>query len=556
MNERKKNQCFIFLMVIGAFLLFFPLLTLGVMHNDELLARYWSMRGIKEFLVHSYTELLEGKGRAMSCLVVPVTQILGYIGKSRYCFRILQVITVISNIGFFAKLIDEIFHEKELTGILTVLLAIFMPLSFEPTLPNAYVTLYGIPLTLLYISLLLYVYFLRTEKKSFLVIAMILFWIVCCSYEAFITYTPVFLLISIIERHMYSWKQIKGNIKFCLTPIIVGCVFLVCYVVTGKLFPSQYDGTQIGFNLKASLVIIKNLLRSAVPGGLFLSEKYLYLFNHYKNWITPEGIIRIIAILMIAGFALWKIFRKKSEKGRRQFGKNLLILVILLGCSILPFLPISVSKMYQGNVGDQGFVSLPVSYFSYFVMTLALAYIIWRFTKILRFNTVICSLMLIGILGLGGVVQLENDIFAKEMDYNFTRIENIEGLFRTATMDEYNGREICSKDIYWAYNTLAVHDSYWTDYAQLQGKNISVVRADHAGPLQMYETSPELFSIVDRENGSYVAFSCTPISNTCAMKVGWKKYIYLDPVENPQKDGDYYIYRGFYDTKDIHKSAE
>ena len=55
MEEKKRNQCFIFLMVVGTVLLFFPLLTLGIMHNDELLARYWSMRGVKEFLTHSYT---------------------------------------------------------------------------------------------------------------------------------------------------------------------------------------------------------------------------------------------------------------------------------------------------------------------------------------------------------------------------------------------------------------------------------------------------------------------------------------------------------------------
>ena len=85
-------------------------------------------------------------------------------------------------------------------------------------------------------------------------------------------------------------------------------------------------------------------------------------------------------------------------------------------------------------------------------------------------------------------------------------------------------------------------------------KNISVIRADHAGPLQLYATSAELFTVVDKENGNYVAFSRTQISDTCAMKVGWKQYIYLDPVESPQKDGDYYIYRGIYDKKDIHKS--
>ena len=554
MEEKKRNQCFIFLMVVGTVLLFFPLLTLGIMHNDELLARYWSMRGVKEFLTHSYTELLQGKGRAMSCLVVPVTQILGYIGKSRYCFRILQVLTVISNIGLFAKLTEEIFHKKTLTGIVTVLLALFMPLSFEPTLPNAYVTLYGIPLTLLYVSLLLYIYYLRTEKKKYMIIAMILFWIVCCSYEAFITYTPVFLLLGITERHMYSWKKIKENIKPCLVPIIVGCVFLACYVVTGKIFPSQYDGTQIGFNLKASLVIIKNLLRSAVPGGLFLSDKYLYLFNYYKHWLSTEGVIRVIAILMIAGYALWKIFRKEVEKEKKELGKSLLILVMLLGCAVLPFLPISVSKMYQGNVGEQGFISLPVSYFSYFVMTLAFSYIVWGLTRFIRFKKVISVVMLVGILSLGCAIQLENDIFSREMDYDFTRLEIIVAHFRTDTINEYNGKEICSKEIYQAYNTLAVHDSYWTDYAQLQGKNISVLRADHAGPLQLYATSAELFTVVDKENGNYVAFSRTQISDTCAMKVGWKQYIYLDPVESPQKDGDYYIYRGIYDKKDIHKS--
>lgn len=89
----------------------------------------------------------------------------------------------------------------------------------------------------------------------------------------------------------------------------------------------------------------------------------------------------MIAILMIAGYALWKIFRKEVEKEKKELGKSLLILVMLLGCTVLPFLPISVSKMYQGNVGEQGFISLPVSYFSYFVMTLAFSYIVWGLTR-------------------------------------------------------------------------------------------------------------------------------------------------------------------------------
>ena len=228
MEQNKKIGIMCRILIAGV-LVYFPLMSAGVMHNDELLARYWSMRGVKDFFEHSFNELLVGKGRAMSCLVIPVTEFLGYIGRSSFCFKILQIVTIMSNVVFFCKLVKEIFGDKVLAGIVGTFLLLFMPFSFEPTLPNAYVTLYGIPLTLLYISLLFYLFYIKKGKRKYIIISMSLFFISCCCYEAFVTYTPVFLILFLWKKRIHGISDLKTNMKQGLIPIALGCLFLIFF---------------------------------------------------------------------------------------------------------------------------------------------------------------------------------------------------------------------------------------------------------------------------------------------------------------------------------------
>ena len=537
----RRNRYLTLLCMIWILLILLPITTIGVMHNDELLARYWSMQGVQKGLAHFFDELLIVKGRAMSCLVIPFTQILGYIGKSRYCFRILQVLTVISNFAFFSKLVYKLFDDKKLSYLVLIFLPLFLAISFEPTLPNAYVTLYGIPLTLLFISMLQYLKYLETNKKSNCLISLLLLWIACCSYEAFITYVPVYLILTMVKLNAYSYQSIKKNIKYFFIPIGLGIIFLLCYIITGKIFPSQYEGTQINFNIFSSLIIIKALFCSCLPGGLLLSNKYKFLYNYYKYDISGENIIRVIVVLIITVFFLREIMVCEEKKDLiKNFKKELLIICSLLFCIILPFLPISISKMYQGNVGENGFVALPVSYFSYFVAVLLTAYITRNFL-LSKKNMLKSAVVIICIIILGGNIQIYNSVFEKQMEQNFDRIENIEDLFKTTTMNNYRNTTICSEDIFITYNTLAVHDTYWSDYTKSLGKNIIVKKQD-GGYINIYETTENVYTLEDRQKKTYIIFSKKLLNNRDAVKIGKDKYTVFEEINPDLTNGKYYVY--------------
>lgn len=321
---KEKDILWLIICLLGIFLFIFPYMSVGTTNNDEVQARYWSMLGFKEFYSHFFEELLL-KGRAISCWIVPITHMLGYIGEETYCFKILQILVILLNIGAFGKLIKMLFS-KGLSKLTILMLFLFLPITFEPTLPNAYVAIYGLPLFFIFLSLILYIKYIRIYKKRYLVFSMLLFVIACCSYEAFITYAPIYWIICIYEKKIYSWKKCKQNLVELSVPFITGILFALIYIITVIIFPSLYAGNQIGFTVNGALTIIKNLFKSSLPASFLFSAKYRYLFDLYKDRIEPEDILRVIVVLLIAFLIGFYIARKdvKISSDKKNIIKNLI----------------------------------------------------------------------------------------------------------------------------------------------------------------------------------------------------------------------------------------
>lgn len=72
-------------------------------------------------------------------------------------------------------------------------------------------------------------------------------------------------------------------------------------------------------------------------------------------------------------------------------------------------------------------------------------------------------------------VQCMNDIFAERHSWIFQRLTTMESLFSTDYAESLEGKEFYSRDFFKHVNILAIHDSYWNDFAEMKGLDIKIV---------------------------------------------------------------------------------
>jgi hypothetical protein len=174
----------------------------------------------------------------------------------------------------------------------------------------------------------------------------------------------------------------------------------------------------------------------------------------------------IIALLLIV-FA-FLISREIKNKNPRNL---LAIALIGLLFGIIPSLPNSISAMYQGNVNANSFTSLPVSYFLYFSILSLCSVLIYKFGSFLKGKLLTPVLFIAFLFALP--IQIMNSTFANVHESNFQRIQLIEQVMKTELVDSLDG-DFEANDLYETKNALSIHNTFWTQYAEKNGLNISL----------------------------------------------------------------------------------
>ena len=477
----------------------YPIIKLGIMHNDELMSRYWSSQGFMNFYKHYFVEQIQ-KGRTLSSVIIPFSMYLGFLGQKTFTFKIGQIISIILNVYLFSKLLKKVFKSDKLALLYLGLFIAFLPITFEPTVPSVFVTFYNVSICFLIISFSLYYDYLKTGKNFKLILSMIIFFLVETTYESFITYTVIYLLLALYE---IGFKNIKKNLKAFIVPIFVGLLYLILYVICSKIFPSNYDGNQItGINLITSLKIIYTLVKNVLPGSYLVSEKYQWLYTYYYNLNLKNILVIIITVILFITLIYIGTLKSKNLK---DYNLSKLFKTVFLGIMliILPILPISVAAMYQKPEVLQNLVALPVSYFSYFGSILILSSIIkFLSNKYENYNYLVILLLVFSIFG----VQLLNNVVSKEANNNFNRLEEIEEFVSSKNLlNKFMNNSIYSTDIFATKNSLVIHNSYWDDFASLHDVNTKFINdSGNVSDVKLYYDEINHIFILNKDNLYYV----------------------------------------------------
>ncbi len=463
-----KRKTFAAAGVLLCCMIVIPLFNQGIMCGDELATRFYRMHGIGQFLKSVFAEQIE-KGRALSAVTLPIASGLGFLSSRGYLFRIMQVLSLFLDIGLFSYLLYKLKKDRWFSLFTAVCLAAFMPVSFENTAPNAFCTLFNIPFAILLLSFLWYVDFIDGRGKKYLTGSMACLFVAEMCYETFIAFTPIFLFLLLYRLDIR--REFQKTVRYLSVPFVVSCVYLVLYAVCSKIFVSNYAGNQFGsFDAAGSFQIILHLFKASFPGFyVWGSPKYKFLLNFYKDFSAGE-LFRILILVVVFCFLLTALFREKEKENQWFSARTILILFGGCICIVLPSLPIAVAQMYQGNVGENGFVALPVTWFSYFFAVFVMCRLIWPLIQ----NRWVRLLIVPGFCVLLAGVQYSNGVFSQEQNRNFRRLTEMEACLKTDLFKSFGDAEFASLDMFETMNSMAFYDSYWTQFSNLFGSAVSI----------------------------------------------------------------------------------
>lgn len=447
----------------------------GITCNDEVQLRLASQHGVWYFLHNQFITEDIREGRILGAL--GNIKFLSFLSTNIYVFRIIDIIFIFFSVFLLGWYVYKVIGNKWLS-ILTVLLTlVFMPITFEHSVPNAFVIVVCQPLILLLISLILYELYLEKGKLSALVWSCITFFWACCLYEFVVTYTIAFIVVPIIKNSNFTLNSVKELIKNTKCHVITAMIYLALYLIQARLFPTDYSGTVVDFSepIKILKVIVVEWM-SSIPGYYLINKKYRYLYSIYEPQMDIHIIIFAFIFFGCLCLLVYSLVRRSNAENTLDRKKIRVILLLLFIYTFLPVLPNSITALYQESVSTSFFTSIPVSFFLYFSMMFFLTVFLKLLSEKSKLLGCLCIILTV-IIGTSTFVF--NSIIAQEQYKNYKRLVDIEEFLSTNFWDYYNDLIIEAPSLYETRNNLAIEDGHWTDYMSLHSNGNIIVDSDN-----------------------------------------------------------------------------
>jgi hypothetical protein len=270
-------------------------------------------------------------------------------------------------------------------GLLAVLLgAALLPNMWEHFPYAAYPFVFAFGASVLMLALLAFRRDLDGAPRRFRLASALLFLVAALTYESFLVYCVVFVLLAWQRKAKDGPRAVLGACAPILATVLL---YVMVYLAWRAANPSTYSGSQLVLDapslLRAARVVWQFAV-AALPGYVFTHFDAI----HYRFAASPEGFGRgvgalltnarvewvIKALLVAFGVYLLQSDRGAAPRRRRLAGPALLGVLLFL----IPALPLALTPKYQQWVAE-GTPAYLVTFFSYFgvivVLTALAAYL-------------------------------------------------------------------------------------------------------------------------------------------------------------------------------------
>lgn len=552
MTENQKRLVMIVLIGLLSLVWFVPFVTTGVVNNDTLMSHLYS--AYKPLLYERDVQ----QGRVINYFLSYPFGLIFHVSESFYFARIRDYCFIMLSMCSLGFLYYKFFHKFTFSCLTICISLAMLPVTFEHTLPQAYCG-FAFYFTVFIGAVLLFLKWIETNKKYFLVLSLFINFYILFMYETYITLMPLYLVAAwqALPVEKRKLKDIFCKIKY---HIFMAVFYLMIYCGVRLLIPSQYEGNTVGsLSIISVGRVLKQLIFASIPGYYWTNAKYRYIFGQYSNYeanferggvksviinnvdisMIFFGIILLTVLVVILDNICTYKLQNSSIKVVYTVGTAMCFVV-------LPLLPMAVSARYQTSVNESDFISVPAVYFSYLAVTFIISYVIWEIIARVNKKMVFVVVVVIGVFSMG--IQLMNHVIENRQQEGFFRVRTIERAFTTEVMAQLEGRIVSAGDLYQTINALAfenevVQDGYWTLYSKHCGHNMTVLNSEVSedGTLMFYMNEKEGGLVGVRKDSAYYVLTEHKQSEPKAVKINKDQYV-IAPFEQYSLDNGMYVY--------------
>lgn len=455
--EFNRKMLFFILMFILFILVFYPLLGKGIILNDELQDLQNRNFSFKYLLSSLYGNSFE-QGRIYLNLTGSFFRSLESVSKNYLVNGFIQLILIFITFTLFAVLCFRLSKNYFISVLFLFCSVLFLPVTFEHAVPNAFNTLVLIPLAILCVSLICYHNYLISGRRIYVILSLVLYVISLFGYEYMLMFLPLFFM---VHYYVLGFRKLYSLLLF----IALFIIWFIIFYVQSRLITQGYDGVVLSANsLKGPYDIISMLFKSSLPGYYLTNRKYRYLMDVYDIGVSHLRLFPLIIVMMLTLVHIVQKFLIREQKSLQITAKDVLLVLCVLGYTFIPAVPNSVAKLYQGQVTSRFFTSLPVSASLHIFQCLFLSIAVYIICRSIR-NKVLITLVFLCLSYVAVSTQYNNDVVYSRHRDNFNRLMFMKGLYETDLFKHLSNSKIYSHDLFKTNDLLAIHGDFFNKIA-------------------------------------------------------------------------------------------
>lgn len=283
--------------------------------------------------------------------------------------------------------------------------------TYQHNLFVSYIFCHQIAVGIVLLGLERFLAYQEKKKKSILVISALLLLFSTLLYEAFLMFSGLFFLLSLLSNRKNGKWDIKGTFAELRWHILFMVMFLAAYLFWRWKYPSAYDGAVAGG------VSPSEILRSL----LTYATGYFPLRTAWGVWRsggirTTFSIVRLAASFVVAGGFILILVR-----GKRIINKGRLLLCGAAG-TFLPVCLHALTKKYADWL-DSGIYSYVPSFYSYFFLLCVLIAIGWMLYEKIPWKKFFLGVVFLGMTAACYITQTGNALQVEPYVQNLKRYE-------------------------------------------------------------------------------------------------------------------------------------
>lgn len=479
--DLENKKIYFYCLLIGI-LTMYPLTKTGLIINDDLQTSILASSKSFPRFVLDFWQLNTTQGRTN--FFGGIFYYIPFIFSNFFYFKFVQLGTILLDLFLLSYLLKLIFKSNKVFFITFLMSLLFLQNSWEHNPITSFPGQFSISCAFLLASFIFYVNYLNHDKSVFVILATFSYFITLFTYEVYAVYFPVFFLL-----HLFFKKKIVLR-KIIPITITMG-LYIVCYIIFRLLVGSSYEGAKIegAFNIVNMFKVIWQYSVSSFPTYFFFNEKYQYLMYIYsdsnlnKNILTNLLNLRVewIVKAFLVFFTSVSILKWPDNKLVENNSRKSLVIFIAISI-IYIFVPaslLSLTSQYQESVTKYGSLGMPVSYFSYLSLIIALSIIIKTLLDNISNHIIkrVAIILISSCLVIGGLlIDFTNYYVSKYQSLAHYKWETVDRFLKTQEFLSLKDNSIIySPTLFTQTGSLFIHDTYWTDYIRVKtGKNIMV----------------------------------------------------------------------------------